>query len=149
MRPATESEHTPGTHWSAKDHLAHLAGIEYRFIEMIRRHIDGDANPLGWKKAEGGYLTRDEIMARVHELTEAWAVKHRSLSMSEVVALGQQARAATLTLLGELTDEQLGEKLPGAPWADGTLGGVLGVNADHAGMHWAWLTEGLAAAAGK
>jgi len=35
----------------------------------------------------------------------------------------------------------LSERLEGAPWADGTLGGVLGVNVDHAHMDWTWVTE--------
>ncbi|HVB50484.1 MAG TPA: hypothetical protein VND89_01890 [Acidimicrobiales bacterium] len=39
----------------------------------------------------------------------------------------------------------MGDRLHGAPWADGPLGGVLGVNADHAMMHWNWVTrDGLA-----
>ena len=45
----------------------------------------------------------------------------------------------------ELTNEQLTEKLPGAPWADGTIGGVLAVNGDHGRVHWSWLREGLGA----
>lgn len=144
LRDATRSEHDPNTFWSAKDHLAHLAGIEHRFIDMIRRHLAGDPNPLGFTTNDGAPMTRDQIMARVHEMTEAWVREHRAKSLPEVIALGQGARAATLVLLGELTDAQLAEKLPGAPWADGTLGGVLSVNADHARMHWNWLTEGLA-----
>lgn len=35
--------------------------------------------------------------------------------------------------------------VPGAPWADGTVGGVLAVNGDHGRMHWSWLREGLSA----
>mgnify|MGYP000367409347 CR=1 FL=1 len=41
----------------------------------------------------------------------------------------------------ELTDEQLEEVLPGAPWADGTVGGVIGANADHGRMHWKWAKD--------
>lgn len=51
------------------------------------------------------------------------------------------ARGATLQLLSELSDDQLEEKLGGAPWADGTIAGVLGVNADHGRGHWKWVTE--------
>jgi hypothetical protein len=58
-----------------------------------------------------------------------------------VVALGASARAITLQLLSELTDEQLEETLPGAPWADGTIGGVLAANADHGRMHWKWAKD--------
>ena len=83
-------------------------------------------------------------MATVHEMTESWTVEHRDKSLSDVVALGQRARGETLALMAELSDEQLVEKLPGAPWADGTIGGVLATNADHGRMHWHWVKEGMA-----
>ena len=82
-------------------------------------------------------------MASVHAMTEAWAERHRQKSLSEVVAVGQAARAETFKLLGELSDAQLAETLPGAPWADGTVGGVLAANADHGRTHWSWMKEGF------
>jgi hypothetical protein len=85
----------------------------------------------------------EQVMAYVHEMTERWVVEHRRKSLSEVIALGQGARAETLALLAELTDEQLAEKLPGAPWSDGTIGGVISVSADHGRMHWQWAKAGL------
>ena len=144
LRDATRSEHDPDTYWSAKDHLAHLAGIEHRFIDIIRRHVEGDPQALGFSNPDGTLMARDEIMARVHTMTEAGVREHRSKSISEVIALAQDARAGTLALLAELTDEQLAEKVRGAPWADGTVGGILGVNSDHGRVHWGWVTEGLA-----
>jgi hypothetical protein len=145
LRPATASEHDPSTFWNAKDHLAHLAGIEHNFNRMIRRHLSGDRNPVGLiTEPNGAPRSRDQIMAIVHEMTESWVREHRDKTLSEVVALGERVRAETLTLLAELTDAQLEEKLPGAPWADGTIGAVLGVNADHARMHHRWVQEGLA-----
>ena len=57
------------------------------------------------------------------------------------MALTAAARGETLQLLAELSDDQLVEPLPGAPWADGTLGGVLGANADHAETHWKWVLD--------
>jgi hypothetical protein len=147
LRGVTASEHDPSTSWSAKDHLAHLAGIEKNFNRMIRRHFSGDANPVGLATgADGAPRTREQIMSAVHEMTEQWVVQHRAKPLSEVVALGQHARAETLALLAELSDAQLAEKLPGAPWADGTVGGVMAVNADHGRMHWAWVVEGRGAA---
>ena len=82
-------------------------------------------------------------MAAVHESNEDWVSRHRALTLNEIVAVGQQIRSETLTLVAELSDEQLLEKLPGAPWADGTIGGVLAVNGDHGRMHWSWVHEGL------
>lgn len=141
----TASEHDPATLWSAKDHLAHLSGIEHNFVRMIRKHVDGDPNPVGLRtNANGTPRTMEQIMATVHEMTESWVVEHRAKPMPEVIALGQKARAETLALLAELTDDQLAEKLPGAPWADGTIGGVIATNALHGRMHWQWVKDGMA-----
>jgi hypothetical protein len=147
-RDATPSEHESSGAWNAKDHLAHLAGIEKSFNRMIRRHLEGDAEPVALRAdADGKPRSREQVMAAVHESNEEWVARHRTLSLSETVAAGQQVRSETLALLAELSDEQLLEKLPGAPWADGTIGGVLAVNGDHGRVHWSWLHEGLAAQA--
>jgi len=75
----------------------------------------------------------------MNEWTEEWQREHRNDSYSEVVALTASARGETLQLMSELSDAQLDETLPGAPWADGTLSRVLGANADHGRMHWHWV----------
>lgn len=145
-REATPSEHDDSISWTAKDHLAHLAGLEKSFNRMIKRHLEGDKEPVDFNaNADGKPRSREEIMASVHESNEDWVATHRAKSLSEVVAVGQQVRSETLALISELTDEQLLEKLPGAPWADGTIGGVLSINGDHGRMHWSWLREGLGA----
>ena len=66
---------------------------------------------------------------------------HHGKTFSEVVALTAAARGETLQLIAEVSDSQLEEILPTAPWADGTIGGVLGANADHGRRHWKWLEE--------
>ena len=111
---------------------------------MIAHHLAVDQNPVGLMSGpDGAPRTREQIMAIVHEMTEAWVREHRGKSFSEVVALGQQARAETLALLAELSDAQLEEKLPGAPWAAGTIGAVLAINADHGRIHYRWVKEGF------
>ena len=145
VRPATRSEHDAGSWWTIKDHVAHLSLIEHNFVRMVRRYLDGHANPVGLRERDDGTpRSREEIMASVHEMTEAWAIEHRDSTLNAVIALGQRSRSETLALLAELTDEQLAEPLPGAPWSDGTVGGVLAVNADHGRMHWKWAKDGLA-----
>jgi len=144
LRGATRSEHDPASMWTAKDHLAHLAGIERNFVRMVERHLVGERNPVGLTHDSGGApRSRDDIMAEVNRMTESWVREHRDRPLLDVIALGQQARAETLALLARLSDAQLTEPLPGAPWADGTIGGVLAVNADHGRMHWRWVKEGL------
>jgi len=147
LQGVTLSEHDPTSTWTPQDHLAHLAGIEKTFNRMIGRHLAGDANSVGLRTGDDGQpRSREAIMAGVHAMTEAWVQQHRGKSLSDIVALGEQVRAETLTLLASLTDAQLTESLPGAPWADGTIGGVLSVNGDHARMHYRWIEEGLARA---
>ena len=138
----TPSEHNPQNFWSTLDHLAHLALIERNFAAMIRKHIAGDANPVGLRVDDNGVArSREQIMASVHAMTEEWQMTHHGKSLSEVVVLGASARAVTLQLLSDLSDAQLEEVLPGAPWADGTVGGVLAANADHGRMHWKWVKD--------
>ncbi|MGB8180100.1 MAG: DinB family protein [Acidimicrobiales bacterium] len=141
-RPLTRSQHDPENHWSALDHLAHLALIERDFAAMVRRQVAGSANPVGLLIDDRGQQrSREEIMAIVNERTEEWQREHRNDTFSEVVALTAAARASTLQLIAELSDERLDEQLPGAPWADGTISGVLGANADHGRTHWKWIEE--------
>jgi hypothetical protein len=145
LRGATPSEHDPDLLWSPKDHFVHLALIEHNFVGMIRRFFEGDGNPVGLlKDKEGSERSREEIMAGVHAMTEQWAAKHRDKSWDECLAVTQLARAETLKLLGELSDEQLEQQMPGAPWADGVVGGILAVNALHGRQHWQWAMDGLA-----
>ena len=140
-RPLTKSEHDPNNLWSAVDHFGHLALVERNFVEMIRRHVAGQQNPVGLLTDEkGANRTREQIAAIVHASTDRYQRDHHNDSFSTAVALTGDARSATLHLLAELSDEQLEEPLEGAPWADGTLGGVLGANADHARVHWKWVT---------
>jgi hypothetical protein len=140
--PLTPSEHDPTNHWSPLDHFVHLALIEIDFTAMVRRHVSGSSNPVRLlQDDEGNRRSREQIMAAVHAMTEEWQIQHRSRTLSEVVAITSAARAGTLRLIAELSDEQLLETMPGAPWADGTVGGVLGANADHGHMHWNWLTR--------
>ena len=141
-RPLTKSQHDPENQWSALDHLAHLALIERDFATMVRRHITGSANPVGLLNDDRGeQRSRAQIMAIVNERTERWQQEHHGDTFAQVVALTAATRGSTLHLIAELSDEQLEEQLPGAPWADGTIGGVLGANADHGRTHWKWVEE--------
>jgi hypothetical protein len=141
-RPLTPSEHDPHRSWSALDHFSHLAHIEVTFAQMIRRHLAGHTNPVGLlADDEGATRTREQIFAIVHATNDRFQRDHGDDSFSEIVALTAQARGETIHLLSELSDEQLAEHVEGAPWGDGTIAGVLATNADHARMHWKWVTE--------
>lgn len=141
--PVTPSEHDKSKMWTAKDHLVHLILIERNWNSMIRRHFAGETDTVGLDRdSSGKERTRDEVMAAVHEWTEAWAEKHRNDSLDEIVALGQATRSDTLKLLSELSQRQLDDTIPGAPWAEGKVGGILAANAGHGRTHWKWVKEG-------
>lgn len=81
-------------------------------------------------------------MAFLHGWTEEWASQHRGKPLDELVRIGAETRADTLKLLSELTQEQLDSKIPQAPWADGTVGGIMAANADHGRLHFGYAKEG-------
>jgi hypothetical protein len=144
-RGITQSRQSPESKWSAKDHLAHLVGIEIAFNGIIKRHLEGNDNAIGIAVNEDGTRrSQEEIMAVVHALNEKWVKEHHDKSFDEIVAIGQKVRAETLALLAGLSDEQLNQKVPGAPWSDATVGGIIAVNGDHARQHFKWVTAGLA-----
>jgi DinB family protein len=139
-RQCTQSEAPDGAPWTAKDHVAHLAMIERAFQGMVRRTLEGTSNPLG---IDFKGKNREAAIAMVHEGNQKNVDAHRDDDLETLLADLDVARAETRRLLNTLTDEQLATPIPGAPWADGTIGGVLGTNAHHEIQHWTWVEEGL------
>ena len=135
----TESEDPGGDPWRPKDHLAHLAMIERAFQGMIRRTVAGEKNPVGFTGT-----TRDAVLAGVHRNNQENVDAHRGDDLDALVADLDAARTETLELLDSLSDAQLSTPVPGAPWADGTIGGVLMTNAYHERQHLEWVEDGLA-----
>lgn len=142
--PRTRSEHDAESWWSHADHFVHPALIEQTFNDMVRRHVRGERgmNPALVDDSGERLRPMDDVMRYVHSFTEEWKVEHAGKPLDELVQISERIRADTLQLLAELTDEQLASKIPGAPWADGTVGGVLGANAGHIRMHIAWSEAG-------
>lgn len=141
-RPRTPSEHDPEKTWSYADHFVHTSLIEKNWNAMFERHLAGEPGMAARLKSDGSPQSRDEVMAGIHKWTEAWADEHRGKSLEELVRVGLGVRSETLKLLTGLTAEQLQSKIPGAPWADGTVGGIMAANADHGRMHFKWAQEG-------
>lgn len=142
--PRTRSEDNPDSWWTNADHFIHTTLIERNFNAMIRRHIKGERgmDAALSKDADGNMKPIEDIMAYVHRMTEEWKVENEGKPLDELVKIGLATRADTFTLLNELTDEQLASKIPGAPWADGTVGGIMAVHTDHQVMHSTWAAEG-------
>jgi hypothetical protein len=142
--PRTRSEHDPDTWWSHADHFVHTTLIERSFNEMVRRHINGEPGMDRAMVDDSGKAMKpiEDVMAYVHSYTEGWKREQEDKPLDDLVRTGLAVRADTLSLLSELTDEQLASKIPGAPWSDGTVGGVLSVHAAHARMHRQWSEDG-------
>jgi hypothetical protein len=145
--PRTRSEHDADSWWSYADHFIHITLIERNFNAMIRRHLDGKpAMDRSLVSADGEALRPiGDIMAYVHAMTEEWKVANSDKPLDELVQIGLATRMETLALLASLTDEQLASKIPAAPWADGTVGGILAVHTDHWKMHRHWADAGTPA----
>ena len=143
-KPRTRSEHDPDSWWCYADHFIHTTLIERSFNEMVRRHLRGEQGmDAAMVDASGAALKpMDDLMAYVHAYTEGWKKEQEGKPVDELVRIGLAVRADTLALLAELDDDQLASKIPGAPWADGTVGGVLSVHAAHSRMHRRWAEEG-------
>ena len=109
---------------------------------MIHRTIEGETDPIGFS-SRIGTTKREEVLAWVHRQNQAYAKEHAGDSLEEILTDLMATRQKSLELLGQLTDEQLALPVPGAPWADGTIGGVLITNAYHAERHTSWIEEGL------
>jgi hypothetical protein len=139
--PRTFSEHDPESRWSFADHFIHTTLIEQNWNAMFRRHVAGEQGLEPRLRGDGTSQSMEEIMASIHSWTEEWKVQHSGMSFIELVRIGQAVRADTLALLAELSDEDVSSKIPGAPWADGTVGGIMAANADHGRMHFAWATD--------
>lgn len=140
-RVCTASEAPGGEPWRPKDHLAHLTLIEQAFQGMVRRTLKGSADPVGFSRT--GATNREEILAWIHRNNQAYVNAHRNDTLETLLADLAHARQDTLALLDQLTGEQLSLPLPGAPWDDGTIGGVLMTNAHHEQQHLAWMQQGL------
>ena len=142
-RPRTASDHDPEKTWSYADHFIHTTLIEENWNSMFRRHIEGKPGMARSLTVDLTEESRAKLMAGIHLWTEAWADQHRGKSLCDLAAVGLAVRADTLKLLSELTDEQLASTIPGAPWADGTVGGIMARNAGHAEMHFDYAKDGL------
>jgi FAD/FMN-containing dehydrogenase len=137
----TASEASDGAPWRPKDHLAHLTRVERAFQGMIKSTLRGDADPVGFSRA--GATKREEVLAWIHRNNQDYVEAHRHDDLSTLLRDLAQARQDTLALLEHLTDEQLTLPVAGAPWADGTIGGILITNAHHEHLHLNWVEEGL------
>jgi len=144
--PRTPSEYDPGKSWSFADHFIHTTLIEQNWNAMFRRHIAGEPGMPQRLNKDGTPQSRDQVMAGIHRWTEAWADEQRGKPLAELARVGLAVRSDTLALLAELTDEQLASTIPGTPWADSTVGGIMAANADHGRTHYKWAKEGTASA---
>lgn len=137
----TKSSVPEGASWRPQDHLAHLTMIEQFFQGLVHRTLQREADPIGFSQI--GANNREEILAWIHRQNQEYVDAHHDESLEKILAHRAATRAKTLELLEQLTDEQLAIPIPGSPWGDGTIGGVIMINAHHEALHLSWIEEGL------
>ena len=140
-RKCTESEVPGGAPWSPKDHVAHLIRVERSFLAYARRTVDGEAEPIGFSRMGSD---QDEVRAAIHLANQRHVEDVATRSLDELFAELRAARADTLAFIDAHNDETLARPVPGSPWGDGTIGGMLGRNAAHQINHMRAYQEGLA-----
>ena len=136
--PCTESEDPGGSDWAPIDHLAHLLRIEHAFLAMAKLTLAGDESPI---KIAGS--TWEERLAQVHRDNEAHLETLRPLEVEALLAALSEARDETIDFINGLSEDQLSTAIPGAPWGDGTIGGVLMANAGHEHQHLGWVAAAI------
>lgn len=141
-QPCTESEAESGGRWTPKDHLAHLLRVEVAFLALARRAAGGDTTTPALGQAGA---SREDVLARVHRDNERHVESLRDRSVEDLLGELAAAREETLAFIDTVGDDQLDLPIPGAPWGDGTIGGVLAANAGHELQHLAWVDDGLSA----
>jgi uncharacterized damage-inducible protein DinB len=141
--PCTESEDAGSGAWSPMDHVAHVIRIERSFLGMARRAADGDPDPIKFSALGSN---REEVAAAIHRQNQQHVESLRSRTLDELFDELAAARRDTLEFLDALDDQTLMKPIPGSPWGDGTIGGILGRNGDHELNHLKHLQEGLAQA---
>jgi DinB superfamily/Mycothiol maleylpyruvate isomerase N-terminal domain len=142
-RACTDSEAPGADPWTPKDHVAHVIRVEDFFLEVARRTVAGDPDPIRFS-AMGD--SREEVLAAIHRQNQRHVDALRSLSLDEVLAQLAIARAATLAFIDAHDEVALAIPVPGSPWGDGTVGGMLGRNAAHEINHLKYVQEALRSA---
>jgi hypothetical protein len=141
VRPCTESDDPGASAWTPKDHVAHVIRIEQSFLDIANRAVDGDPDPIGFSRLGA---SREEILAAIHRDNQAHVESLRSRTVGELLAQLAAARAATLVFLDGHDESALAAPVPGSPWGDGTVGGMLGRNGPHEINHMRLFQEALA-----
>jgi hypothetical protein len=113
--------------------------IEEAFLTMAKRTVEGHEKPLDFGATEPA-----DVIKRVHDDNETHVRSLADQSVDDLLDQLASARADTLAFIETLDDDQLTQRIPGAPWGDGSIGGVLMANAGHEKMHLHWVDEGLA-----
>lgn len=139
VRPITESAVHGEQDWSAKDHLAHLVDVEVTFRAVVERSLEGDPDPAGMATV----TSVAEAISRQNQVNARTVVERRAATPTELMQSLRQARTLTLALVESTSDTQLASRVPGAPWGDGSVAGVLSTIAGHHGRHLVQLRTSL------
>ncbi|MFI5277262.1 MAG: DinB family protein [Ktedonobacterales bacterium] len=144
QRPLTKSEVEGGAMWTPKDHLAHIVGTERYFQGVIRRALEGAADPCGFFTVTG-HDGDEARLAVANPANEQARAKYADQSAEALFGRIEGTRQATLAQLAGVDDAQLTQPVPHSPFGDGSLGALFMTIALHSRQHLGWLDEARAA----
>jgi hypothetical protein len=138
-RPLTASEVGGGEMWSAKDHLAHAIGTERYLAGVVRRTLEGAADPAGFYSRLGA-LDQATLMQAINQSNQAAYAKYHDTPLADLLTRQRDIRQATLALISAMSEEQLDMPSPHSPFGHGTVRDLFRQMSHHYQEHVHWLT---------
>jgi hypothetical protein len=130
--PITPSEHPGGRPWTPKDHLAHLVARERDFLEIARRLVAREPNPL---RLERRGSTDQERAAYVHRENQLNIEDRRDLALTDLLEELLHLRAQLVSLVVPLSPEDLTRAITVALGQQVPAHALLGSSDRHAKAH--------------
>jgi hypothetical protein len=130
--PITASEHPGGRPWTSKDHLAHLVVRERDFLEIARRVVARDPNPI---HLEHRGSTAQERAAHVHRENQVDVEDRRDVALTDLLKELLLLRSQLVSLLVSLSPHDLNRPVSAPPGQEVPATRLLASSDRHAKAH--------------
>jgi hypothetical protein len=130
--PITPSEHPGGHPWTAKDHLAHLVARERDFLEIARRVVAQERDPL--RLGHRG-STDQERAAYINRENQINVEDRRRLALTDLMEELLDLRSQLVLLVGPLSPEDLSRAITVELGQQVPAHALLGSSDRHAKAH--------------
>jgi hypothetical protein len=130
--PITASERPGGRPRTSKDHLAHLVARERDFLEIARRVVARDPNPIN---LEHRGSTAQERAARVHRENQVEVEDRRNAALTDLLEELLLLRSQLVFILVSLSPQDLNRSVTAAPGQEVPATRLLASSDRHAKAH--------------